>query len=89
MGALRNAVNPFSTAFSQWWCHSSLRAIAGGKPRNFYRSRGPGLRRTGLRRTGSGRTGSRSPVEPEPMDPQLRHDRIDAIEQILGADRED
>jgi hypothetical protein len=99
MGALRNAVNPFSTAFSRWWCHSSLRAIAGGKPRNFYRSRGPGLRRTALRRTGSGRTGSgrtgsgrtgsRSPVEPEPMDPQVRQDRIDAIEQILGADRED
>jgi hypothetical protein len=41
MRALRNAVNPFSTAFSQWWCHSSLRAIASGKPRGFYRQRRP------------------------------------------------
>ena len=41
MGALRNAVNPFSTAFSRWWCHSSLRAIARGKPRDFYRQRLP------------------------------------------------
>jgi len=37
MRALRNAVNPFSTAFSRWWCHSSLRAIASGKPRDFSR----------------------------------------------------
>ena len=41
MGALRNAVNPFSTAFSRWWCHSSLRAIARGKPAGFYRQRKP------------------------------------------------
>jgi hypothetical protein len=39
MGVLRNAVNPFSTAFSRWWCHSSLRAMASGKPRDFYRQR--------------------------------------------------
>jgi hypothetical protein len=41
MGALRNAVNPFSTAFSRWWCHSSLRAIGRGKPAGFYRQRPP------------------------------------------------
>ena len=41
MGVLRNAVNPFSTACSRWWCHSSLRAIASGKPRDFYRHRLP------------------------------------------------
>lgn len=40
MRALRNALNPVSTAFSRWWCHSSLRAVLRGKPRNFYR-RGP------------------------------------------------
>lgn len=42
MGLLRNAVNPFSTAFSRWWCHSSLRAMASGKPAGFYRQRFPG-----------------------------------------------
>jgi hypothetical protein len=41
MRALRNAVNPLSTAFSRWWCHSRLRAIASGKPRHFYRQRLP------------------------------------------------
>lgn len=84
MGALRNAVNPFSTAFSRWWCHSSLRAIASGKPANFYRSRGPGLRRTGLRQTDSG-----GPAGPEPMDPAVRQDRVDAIERALASDRDD
>ena len=39
MGALRDAVNPFSTAFSRWWCYSSLRAIGHGKPAGFYRQR--------------------------------------------------
>jgi hypothetical protein len=78
MRALRNAVNPFSTAFSQWWCHSSLRAIASGKPRNFYR-RGPALRRSGWR----------GPVASEPMDPAVRQDRIAALERTLASDRED
>jgi len=41
MRAIRNAVNPFSTAFSRWWCHSSLRAISPGRPRDFYRRRRP------------------------------------------------
>jgi hypothetical protein len=33
MRALRNAVNPFSTALTRWWCHSGLRALLRGKPR--------------------------------------------------------
>lgn len=37
MRAVRNALNPLSTGFSRWWCHSSLRAILRGKPRNFGR----------------------------------------------------
>ena len=79
MRALRNSVNPFSTAFSRWWCHSSLRAIASGKPRDFYRRRGPALRRTGWR----------GPVASEPMDPAVRQDRIAALERALASDRED
>jgi hypothetical protein len=79
MGTLRDAVNPFSTAFSRWWCHSSLRAIASGKPRDFYRRRGPAVRRTGWR----------GPVASEPMDPARRQDRINAIERALASDRGD
>lgn len=29
---LRSAMNPLSTAFAGWWCHSSLRALLTGRP---------------------------------------------------------
>jgi hypothetical protein len=40
MRTLRNALNPLSTGFTRWWCHSGLRALLRGQPRDFYR-RGP------------------------------------------------
>jgi hypothetical protein len=70
MRMLRTAVNPFSTAVSRWWCHSSLRAVAGGKRPDFYRRR------------------RRPPGPPPGLDPALRQARIDAIEQIISADRD-
>ena len=69
MRTLRNAVNPVSTAFSRWWCHSSVRALASGKPWNYYRRR---------RRPLAG------PARSAPMDPQVRQARIDAIERVPG-----
>jgi hypothetical protein len=69
MRTLRNAMNPVSTAFSRWLCHSSLRALASGKPLNYYRRRGPPLA---------------GPVPSAPMDPVVRQARIDEIERILG-----
>ncbi len=69
MRTLRNAVNPVSTAFSRWLCHSSLLALASGKPWNYYRRRGRPLA---------------GPVPSAPMDPQVRPARIDAIERVLG-----
>jgi hypothetical protein len=38
--AIRNAINPLSTGFTGWWCHSDVRAILNGKPRGAYRRRG-------------------------------------------------
>lgn len=69
MRTLRNALNPVSTAVSRWWCHSRLRALANGKPWNYYQRRG---------RPPAG------PTRNAPMDPQVRQARIEAIERILG-----
>jgi hypothetical protein len=41
MRRLRNAINPFSTGFTRWWCHSDLRAVLGGKQRGAYKQRPP------------------------------------------------
>lgn len=37
---LSDAINPFSTGFTRWWCHSDLRAVVNGKPRGAYKHRG-------------------------------------------------
>jgi hypothetical protein len=69
MRTLRNVLNPVSTAVSRWWCHSSPRALASGKPWNYYRRRGRPLA---------------GPARSALMDPQVRQARIEAIERILG-----
>jgi len=40
MRRIRNAINPLSTGFTRWWCHSDLRAVLNGRPRGAYRHRG-------------------------------------------------
>lgn len=34
MKSLRRALNPLSTAFTEWWCASALRARLQGAPRH-------------------------------------------------------
>ena len=67
MGVLRNAVNPFSTAFSRWWCHSSLRATG--------QRQAPRLLPAATCRPGR--------YAAPPMDPAVRQARIDEIERVL------
>ena len=37
MKDVRAAINPYSSAFTRWWCRSDLRAALNGKPRGAYK----------------------------------------------------
>jgi|HubBroStandDraft_3_1064219.scaffolds.fasta_scaffold772235_2 hypothetical protein len=69
MRRLRNAINPFSTGFTRWWCHSSVRAILNGNPRG-------ASRRLARRR----RAGREFPF----LDERVNRERAAAIDRLIA-----
>jgi hypothetical protein len=74
MRVLRNAVNPFSTGFTRWWCRSDLRALRNGKPRGTYKGLAP--RRAGQPRPLNGTA--------PPADPAVMRARAAAIDRLMA-----
>jgi hypothetical protein len=72
MPRLRNAMNAFSTGFTRWWYHSSLRAVLNGSPR-------------GAPRRLAARRRRRDGAFPR-LGERVNRERIAAIERILAED---